>query len=221
MDNTAEAVARGVFGSPSFFVGDELYFGKDRLRDVEEEMPAGLTRLSSAARIGQRRPCARLIAESATPYSRPNAPFMRFARGFTPSSATQASCKDKPVMRLLSDLLCRACALSGHFCPAAARPMPRQPCSATFKDWSAYTTGTGERKVCYALSKPVASDRRSIKRDPIYFLINDWPGRKAKAEPEIVPGYTVQGRQRTSPSRSAPTSSTSSPRTTASAGGAG
>ena len=34
--NTAAAVARGVFGIPSFFVGDELYFGKDRLRDVME-----------------------------------------------------------------------------------------------------------------------------------------------------------------------------------------
>jgi 2-hydroxychromene-2-carboxylate isomerase len=32
--NTESAVARGVFGIPSFFVGEELYFGKDRLRDV-------------------------------------------------------------------------------------------------------------------------------------------------------------------------------------------
>lgn len=40
MRNTAEAVERGVFGSPSFFVGSELYFGKDRLRDVEEEILA-------------------------------------------------------------------------------------------------------------------------------------------------------------------------------------
>lgn len=36
--NTEDSVARGVFGSPSFFVGDELFFGKDRLRDVEEEI---------------------------------------------------------------------------------------------------------------------------------------------------------------------------------------
>ena len=36
--NTESAVARGVFGSPSFFVGDELYFGKEKLRDVEEEV---------------------------------------------------------------------------------------------------------------------------------------------------------------------------------------
>ena len=34
--NTAAAVARGVFGIPSFFLGNELYFGKDRLRDVVE-----------------------------------------------------------------------------------------------------------------------------------------------------------------------------------------
>ena len=34
--NTEAAVARGVFGIPSFFVGDDLYFGKDRLRDVIE-----------------------------------------------------------------------------------------------------------------------------------------------------------------------------------------
>ena len=36
--NTERAVARGVFGLPAFFVGDAMYFGKDRLRDVEEEI---------------------------------------------------------------------------------------------------------------------------------------------------------------------------------------
>ena len=36
--NTESAVERGVFGSPSFFVGEKLYFGKDKLRDVEEEI---------------------------------------------------------------------------------------------------------------------------------------------------------------------------------------
>ena len=40
MANTAAAVERGVFGSPTFFVGDEVYFGKDRLRDVEEALGA-------------------------------------------------------------------------------------------------------------------------------------------------------------------------------------
>lgn len=38
--NTEAAVAAGAFGSPTFLVGDELYFGKDRLRDVEEALVA-------------------------------------------------------------------------------------------------------------------------------------------------------------------------------------
>ena len=33
---TQDAVDRGVFGLPTFFVGKEMYFGKDQLRDVEQ-----------------------------------------------------------------------------------------------------------------------------------------------------------------------------------------
>lgn len=36
--NTEAAVARGVFGIPTFFVGDEMFFGKDRLDQVEEAL---------------------------------------------------------------------------------------------------------------------------------------------------------------------------------------
>jgi 2-hydroxychromene-2-carboxylate isomerase len=35
---TDEAIARGVFGAPSMFVGDELFFGQDRLDFVEEAL---------------------------------------------------------------------------------------------------------------------------------------------------------------------------------------
>jgi len=34
--NTEEAVNRGAFGIPTFYVDGDIYFGKDRLRDVEE-----------------------------------------------------------------------------------------------------------------------------------------------------------------------------------------
>jgi 2-hydroxychromene-2-carboxylate isomerase len=44
IDNTERSVARGTFGSPTFFVGDEIFFGKDRLREVEEEIRAGRRR---------------------------------------------------------------------------------------------------------------------------------------------------------------------------------
>ena len=36
LDNTQRSVERGTFGSPTFFVGEQIFFGKDRLRDVEE-----------------------------------------------------------------------------------------------------------------------------------------------------------------------------------------
>jgi 2-hydroxychromene-2-carboxylate isomerase len=38
MANTQSAFERGAFGSPTFFVGNEIFFGKDRLREVEEEI---------------------------------------------------------------------------------------------------------------------------------------------------------------------------------------
>lgn len=34
--NTEKAVARGVFGIPTFFVGDEMFFGKERIAQIEE-----------------------------------------------------------------------------------------------------------------------------------------------------------------------------------------
>jgi 2-hydroxychromene-2-carboxylate isomerase len=36
IENTQSAVERGAFGSPTFFVGNEIFFGKEQLRDVEE-----------------------------------------------------------------------------------------------------------------------------------------------------------------------------------------
>jgi 2-hydroxychromene-2-carboxylate isomerase len=38
--NTEEAVARGAFGAPTFFVGEDMYFGNDRLVLVERALRA-------------------------------------------------------------------------------------------------------------------------------------------------------------------------------------
>ncbi|MCY4358665.1 MAG: 2-hydroxychromene-2-carboxylate isomerase [Gammaproteobacteria bacterium] len=38
IDSTALSVEKGNFGSPTFFVGNEMFFGKDRLYHVEEEI---------------------------------------------------------------------------------------------------------------------------------------------------------------------------------------
>ena len=38
LELTTDAVNRGAFGAPTFFVGKEMFFGKDQLRDVEESI---------------------------------------------------------------------------------------------------------------------------------------------------------------------------------------
>lgn len=40
IDNTDAAVARGLFGAPTMFIGDEMFFGQDRLDFIEEALQA-------------------------------------------------------------------------------------------------------------------------------------------------------------------------------------
>jgi 2-hydroxychromene-2-carboxylate isomerase len=40
ISNTEEAVNRGVFGAPTFFVGEQMFFGQDRLMFVKEALQA-------------------------------------------------------------------------------------------------------------------------------------------------------------------------------------
>ena len=47
IENTTDAVNRGAFGSPTFFVGEEMFFGKDQLRDVEESIVEQTTAVRS------------------------------------------------------------------------------------------------------------------------------------------------------------------------------
>jgi 2-hydroxychromene-2-carboxylate isomerase len=49
IDLTTDAVNRGTFGSPTFFVGKETFFGKDQLRDVEEEILVQTTQVAKSA----------------------------------------------------------------------------------------------------------------------------------------------------------------------------
>lgn len=62
----------------------------------------------------------------------------------------------------------------------------------TFQTWSAYANGSGAQKTCYVMAEPSSSLPKKAKRDAIRFLISDWPGRRAKNEAEIVPGYKFQ-----------------------------
>jgi hypothetical protein len=73
--------------------------------------------------------------------------------------------------------------------PAAADPATLL---GVFQNWSAYSSGSGSEMTCYALSQPRATQPKGAKRSPIYLMVSDWPGRKVKAEPQIVLGYPVK-----------------------------
>jgi invasion protein IalB len=83
-------------------------------------------------------------------------------------------------------LAASAAAFVAFAAPASADP---STLLGTFQTWSAYSNGTGAAKTCYVMAQPQTSFPKKVKRDPIYFLISDWPGRHAKNEAEIVPGY--------------------------------
>jgi len=74
----------------------------------------------------------------------------------------------------------------GASAPASADPANLL---GVFRNWAAYSTGTGSTMTCYAMSQPRATQPKGAKRNSIYLMFSDWPGRKIKAEPEIVPGY--------------------------------
>lgn len=90
--------------------------------------------------------------------------------------------------------------LLGFLCAVAiAAPAFGQSANETanllgaFGNWTAYSMGTGDSMTCFAMSRPRAVEpKRGLKRGPIYLIITDYPARKIKGEPEIVPGYAYK-----------------------------
>jgi hypothetical protein len=58
-----------------------------------------------------------------------------------------------------------------------------------FKTWTAASVGVGSSKVCYVLAHPTSSLPAKARRNAIGFMVSNWPGRNAAAEPEVVAGY--------------------------------
>jgi hypothetical protein len=77
------------------------------------------------------------------------------------------------------------------FClaPVAASAAEAANMLGVFGNWSALSSGTGDKLTCFALSRPRATRPANTKRGPIYLMVSDWPSRNVKAEPQIVYGY--------------------------------
>jgi Invasion associated locus B (IalB) protein len=60
----------------------------------------------------------------------------------------------------------------------------------TFDDWESFTYQSGGNPVCYVYSVPKKSDSaKKVKRDPIYFLVTHFPGRKIRGQISTIIGY--------------------------------
>jgi invasion protein IalB len=59
-----------------------------------------------------------------------------------------------------------------------------------FEDWTAYTYKAPDTKVCYVVSQPKSTDSaKKVKRDPVFFIITNMPGRKIAGEVSTIIGY--------------------------------
>jgi hypothetical protein len=88
----------------------------------------------------------------------------------------------------------RALLIGSALAVFAVSPVMAEPANllGVFKNWETYTQGSGSEMSCFALSKPRAQQPKSVKRTAIELIVTDWPGRKVKAEPQIVPGYAYK-----------------------------
>jgi hypothetical protein len=92
-------------------------------------------------------------------------------------------------MAALNALARAGAALAGFVCLVTAAHADNATLLGVSKNWKAFSNGTGADKVCYAITQPVSSQPRKLKREAVGFLINDWPSKGARAQPEIVSGY--------------------------------
>jgi invasion protein IalB len=83
-------------------------------------------------------------------------------------------------------VLCAVLAGSGAAL-AAAEPESL----GTFQDWTAYAYKAADTKVCYIVSQPKSSDssRKNLKRDPVFFIVTNMPGRRIAGEVSTIIGY--------------------------------
>ena len=75
---------------------------------------------------------------------------------------------------------------------AAGQARADDPVSlGTFEDWEAFTYRADGAPVCYVYSVPkkTESEKKIAKRDPVYFLVTNWPGRKIKGQVSTIIGY--------------------------------
>jgi Invasion associated locus B (IalB) protein len=96
--------------------------------------------------------------------------------------------------RLPAGILLGATVLLTGAAPVLAQEPTATPTSlGKFEGWEAFTYTAEDSKVCYVFSAPAKSEaNKKVNRDPAYFMITHWPGRKVKGQVSTIIGYAFK-----------------------------
>lgn len=73
---------------------------------------------------------------------------------------------------------------------AAANTAPTKV--GSYSDWTVYTRGTGQGRICYALTEPTAKAPQTVRHGDIYFLVSNWASGAASEQPSLLTGFPVK-----------------------------
>jgi len=87
--------------------------------------------------------------------------------------------------RIAAAFVILAVSATGAFAQASNR-------IATFQDWSVYAYSGPSGRVCYAATQPRTMAPVGVNRDPVFFMVANWPNRAARNEVSVIMGYPLE-----------------------------
>ena len=87
--------------------------------------------------------------------------------------------------------------LSGALLLAAATAAPAFAQSApklagTHGDWTVYTRGSGNDRICFVLTEAQTESPSSVNHGDIYFMVSNWKNGAATEQPSFLAGYNLK-----------------------------
>ncbi|HAJ45698.1 MAG TPA: hypothetical protein DCL54_03850 [Alphaproteobacteria bacterium] len=90
--------------------------------------------------------------------------------------------------RILPRGLAEAALALGSLAVAAAATAAPQ-LLGNFDRWDAYKSTEAQGVVCYVVAEPQSKEPAGAKRDPVFLVINTWPAKSIKHQPNVQIGY--------------------------------
>ena len=72
---------------------------------------------------------------------------------------------------------------------ASIFPVAAADLLGNFETWDAYKSKETQGVVCYVVSEPQSKEPSAAKRDPVFLVINTWPTKNVKQQPNVQIGY--------------------------------